>query len=138
LGLEITFLNKTQRWYTCDDNWSLFLYETGYVGLLLIGALLFSAALYALRTRWMFRDKQGAMSGIFFVCLVCFYFLMISVAAYSWGQQGYMAWILISLAVSHRRILLRERALEQDQRRSQRELNTSRQHTVPELVHAPG
>ncbi len=112
LGLEITFLDQTRRWYTCDNNWALFLYETGYVGLVLIGALLFSAALFALRTRWIFREQEGAMSGVFFVCLVGFYFLMLSVAAYSWGQQGYMSWILISLAVSHRRILLRERALE--------------------------
>jgi hypothetical protein len=134
LGLEITFLDQTRRWYTCDDNWGLFLYETGYVGLLLIGALLFSAALFALRTRWMFRGKDGAMSGVFFVCLVGFYFLMLSVAAYSWGQQGYMSWILISLAVSHRRILLRERALEKE-KRNPGEADVW-QKPVPELVHA--
>ena len=135
LGLQITFLDQTRLWYTCDDNWSLFLYETGYVGLILIGALLFSAALYALRTRWMFRGGEGAMSGVFFVCLAGFYFLMLSVAAYSWGQQGYMSWILISLAVSHRRMLLRERALEANRKRSQRELHASEHRGVPELVH---
>jgi hypothetical protein len=138
LGLEINFLDETRRWYTCDDNWSLFLYETGYVGLLLIGTLLFSAAIYALRTSWMFRGKTGVMSGVFFVCLAGFYFLMLSVAAYSWGQQGYMSWILISLAVSHRRVLLRERALEEHQKRSQKELNASEQHAVLALVHALG
>ncbi len=135
LGLEITFLDQTRLWYTCDDNWSLFLYETGYVGLLLIGALLFSAALFALRTRWMFRGRDGAMSGVFFVCLAGFYFLMLSVAAYSWGQQGYMSWILISLAVSHRRMLLRKRVLEGDQKQSQRELHGSEQRAVRESVH---
>jgi hypothetical protein len=135
LGLEMTFLDQTRRWYTCDDNWSLFLYETGYVGQFLIGALLFSVAWFALRTHWIFRSKGGAMSGVFFVCLVGFYFLMLSVAAYSWGQQGYMSWILISLAVSHRRLLLRERALEQDRKRSQRESYASERGAVPELVH---
>lgn len=137
MGLEITFLDQTHRWYTCDDNWSLFLYETGYVGLLLIGLLLFAAAFYALRTWRMFRGNAGAMSGVFFVCLAGFYFLMLSVAAYSWGQQGYMSWILISLAVSHRRVLLRERAVEEEQRRSERELDLARERKIPELVYMP-
>jgi hypothetical protein len=136
LGLEINFLDETRRWYTCDDNWSLFLYETGYVGLVLIGALLFSAAIYALRTRWIFRGTEGAVSGVFFVCLAGFYFLMLSVAAYSWGQQGYMSWILISLAVSHRRVLLQDRARKVEEKRRQRELDARQQHALPELVHA--
>jgi hypothetical protein len=136
LGLEINFLDETRRWYTCDDNWSLFLYETGYVGLVLIGVLLFSAAIYALRTRWIFRGREGAMSGVFFVCLAGFYFLMLSVAAYSWGQQGYMSWILISLAVSHRRVLLQDRARKVEEKRRQRELDARQQHALPELVHA--
>jgi hypothetical protein len=29
LGLEISFLGSTHRWYTCDNNWAAFLYETG-------------------------------------------------------------------------------------------------------------
>jgi hypothetical protein len=82
----------------------------------------------------MFRSSDGAMSGVFFVCLAGFYFLMLSVAAYSWGQQGYMSWILISLAVSHRRLLLRERVVEEDRKRSQRVLYASERAPAPELV----
>jgi hypothetical protein len=100
-GLEIAFLGRTRRWFTCDSNWAAFLYETGYVGLGIIGALLFGA----LRIAWLgFRalpEPENALSGVFLICLLAFDFLLVSVAAYSWGQQGYLAWILISLAVSH-------------------------------------
>src|SRR5579859_4912697 len=51
LGLDITFLNVTQRWYTCDDNWAAFLYETGYVGLIIITSLLLSPLWIAFRSR---------------------------------------------------------------------------------------
>jgi hypothetical protein len=50
------------------------------------------------------------LSGVFLVSLAGFNFLMLSVAAYSWGQQGYMAWILISLSVSYRRVICGELA----------------------------
>jgi hypothetical protein len=83
----------------------------------------------------MFPGEKGAMSGVFFVCLAGFYFLMLSVAAYSWGQQGYMSWILISLAVSHRRMLLQQRALDREEKRNPRE-SDALQHVAPELVHA--
>jgi hypothetical protein len=109
-GLDITFLGVTQRWYTCDDNWAAFLYETGYGGLLIIGMLLGMPLLMAWRDYRRMPRPANALSGVFFVSLVGFNFLMLSVAAYSWGQQGYMAWILISLSVSHRRVICGELA----------------------------
>jgi len=114
LGLDITFLGQTQRWYTCDDNWSAFLYETGYVGLILIGLLLFKPLVIALRSYWTLPRPGNQLSGVLFISLVGFYFLMLSVAAYSWGQQGYMNWILISLVVSHSRIAARKQLEESD------------------------
>lgn len=35
--------------------------------------------------------------------------MLLSVAGYSWGQQGFMAWIFISLSVVYPRIAARER-----------------------------
>ena len=101
LGLDITFLGVTQRWYTCDDNWAAFLYETGYVGLFIIFALLMSPLFIALRSYIRLPKPENQLSGVLFISLVGFYFLLMSVAGYSWGQQGYMSWILISLVVSH-------------------------------------
>jgi hypothetical protein len=110
-GLEITFLNVTQRWYTCDDNWALFLYETGYVGTVLISLLLFAPLYFAIRTYWRLPCPDNGLDGVLFVSLSGFYFLLLSVAGYSWGQQGYMGWILISLIVSHSRVGMREESL---------------------------
>lgn len=106
LGLDINFLNTVQRWYTCDNNWALFLYETGYIGLLLIAALLFAALWIAFKSYWQLPSPESYFSAVIFISLSGFYFLLLSVAGYSWGQQGYMAWILISVAVSYSHIAM--------------------------------
>jgi hypothetical protein len=109
-GLDITFLGETHRWYTCDDNWALFLYEMGYGGLIIISILLFLPLLMALKDYRRLPRPDNALSGVFFIVLSGFYFLLLSVAGYSWGQQGYMSWILISLVVSHRRVITASRS----------------------------
>jgi hypothetical protein len=106
LGLEISFLGSVHRWYTCDNNWAAFLYETGYIGLIIIGTLLFRALLIAFLSYRRLPEPENHFSGVIFISLSGFYFLLLSVAGYSWGQQGYMAWILISLAISHSRVAL--------------------------------
>jgi hypothetical protein len=108
LGLDISFLGVVQRWYTCDDNWAAFLYETGYIGLFLISILLFKPLLMALQNYRRLPRPENNFSGVLFISLAGFYFLLLSVAAYSWGQQGYMSWILISLSVCHPRVVLHE------------------------------
>lgn len=100
LGLEVNFLGETKRWYTCDNNWAAFLYETGYVGLFLIFILLCAPLLLALRNYRRLGSPEGPLSGVLFIVIAGFYFLMLSVAAYSWGQQGYMNWILIAISMS--------------------------------------
>ncbi len=103
LGLDITFLDVTQRWYTCDNNWDAFLYETGYVGLGIIACLLFCPLGIAIRDFRRLPFPQAYLSGVFLISLAGFYFLLMSVAGYSWGQQGYLAWILIALVVGNSR-----------------------------------
>ena len=49
-GLMLILPNiEPHLWYTCDSAWLLLAYETGYVGAILIAALLFKPALMALR-----------------------------------------------------------------------------------------
>jgi hypothetical protein len=104
LGLDIDFLGSVRHWYTCDNNWASFLYETGYVGLLLMMILLFRALLLIFRNYRCLPHPDNEISGVIFISLTGFYFLLLSVAGYSWGQQGYMAWIMISMGVSQSRI----------------------------------
>jgi O-Antigen ligase len=108
LGLNISHMNVVQHWYTCDNNWGLFLYETGYGGLIIISALLLKALLMTLQSYWRLPRPEKYFSGVLFVSLAGFYFSLLSVAGYSWGQQGYMAWMLISLSVAYPTIVLRD------------------------------
>jgi hypothetical protein len=112
LGLEINFLGQVSRWFTCDNNWAAFLYETGYVGLFIMMALLLKALWIALRSYFRLPEPRNYLSGVLCICLAGFYFLLLSVAGYSWGQQGYLAWILISLVVSHSQIAWEEQTDE--------------------------
>lgn len=107
-GLEINFQDVVQRWYTCDNNWALFLYETGYGGLVTISLLLLAPLLMTLRNYGRLPHAEKHLSGVFFISLAAFYFMLMSVAGYSWGQQGFMAWILISLSVIYPRLVLRD------------------------------
>lgn len=109
LGLDITFLGERSRWHTCDNNWALFLYETGYGGLLIVGILLFKPLLMTIGNYRRLPRPEKFFSGVLFIVLAAFYFLLLSVAGYSWGQQGFMAWILISLSMAYPRIVLRDR-----------------------------
>lgn len=109
-GLDITFLGETHRWYTCDDNWGLFLYEMGYGGLIIISILLFIPLFMAWKDYRRLPRPDNALSGVLLIALAGFYLLLLSVAGYSWGQQGYMSWILISLIVSLRRVVMPSRA----------------------------
>lgn len=114
MGLEINFLNSVQRWYTCDNNWALFLYETGYGGLIFIGILLFVPLIIAIHSYLHIPSPENYLSGSIFISLAGFYLLLFSVAGYNWGQQGYMAWILISLSVSHPRVALQGEQSEEN------------------------
>jgi len=109
LGLQITFTHETSRWYTCDNMWAGFLYETGYVGLLLVGILLFKPLLMTLRNFLSLPRPEKYFSGLLFIALGAYYFLLLSVAGYGWGQQGFIAWILISLSVVYPRLVRRDR-----------------------------
>jgi hypothetical protein len=101
LGLNVAFLNTVHRWYTCDNGWAAFLYETGYGGLVLVGILLLTPLLMTLMNYVRLPRPERYFSGVLFISLAGFYFSLLSVAGYNWGQQGYMAWILISLSVAY-------------------------------------
>lgn len=111
LGLEMKFLGEVEHSYTCDNNWALFLYETGYGGVLLIGCLLLLPLVMTLRAYKRLPQPERYFSGVIFISLAGFYFMLLSVAGYNWGQQGFMAWVLIALSVVYPRIVVRDRRI---------------------------
>lgn len=122
LGLDISFLGDLRRWHTCDNNWALFLYETGYIGLFLIAIVLFRPLLIALQSYRFLPQPENHFCGILLISLAGFYFSLWTVAGYNWGQQGYMAWILIAVIVSFPRVLLQDEELEEQILETNREL----------------
>jgi hypothetical protein len=107
-GLDIDFLGGIRRWYTCDDNWALFLYETGYIGLVIVTMLLAIPVLASLRGYVRLPRPQRYFSGALFIVLLGFSFDLLSVAAYGWGQQAFMAWIFMALAIAYPKLALRD------------------------------
>ncbi len=101
-GLVIELPNiETHRWYTCDSAWLLFAFETGYVGFLIIGTLLLTSTMIAWRSYRTLPRPDRYFSAVCFCSFASFFFVMVSVASYGWGQNGYMLWILIALTVSY-------------------------------------
>jgi hypothetical protein len=104
LHLQGNLLGKPFAFLSCDDAWVEFLMETGFVGLLIMTVLLLSPMWVALRgyLRWSTPDRN--LTFVLFLNLAIFYFQMYSVGMYSWGQNGYMLWIVISLAMADARL----------------------------------
>ncbi len=118
LGLEGEFLGRPDhKFLSCDSAWIELAMETGYVGLVLIAMLLFKPALMAFRNFWKLPKPDRYLSLVFFVDMVAYYFMMTNVAIYSWGQNGYMLWILIALSVGYRSVTQSERRPQEDQAR---------------------
>jgi hypothetical protein len=104
LGLDVNLLGETHRWFTCDNNWDLFLYETGYIGLAIMCALIIKTLWIAFKGYRLLSRTQSEFSGVIFISLVGFNFLLLSVAGYSWGDvssdngPNQSNWIILSLS----------------------------------------
>ena len=97
------------RWFTCDSAWLLLTYETGYAGVALIGLLLARPAVMALRAYRTLPKPERYFCINCFSCLVSCFVVMISVAAYGWGQNGQMLWVVIAMTVSYVALRKQER-----------------------------
>jgi O-antigen ligase len=104
LGLQGNLYGKPYRFLSCDSSWVELLVETGYVGLIIAAALLFSPAWKAwknFRGSW-HRDRY--MSLYLLITMGSYYFMMLGAAMYAWGQTGYMLWIIITASQAHGRL----------------------------------
>ena len=108
---------ETHRWFTCDSAWVLFMYETGYVGCLIMFFLLLRPAVIALNSYRKLPRPARYFSLTCFCSLLSFYISMISVAIYAWGQSGYMFWICVSMTVSFTLVQDREQRRQRLEKR---------------------
>lgn len=104
LHLQANFEGRPYTYLSCDSTWVLFMVETGYVGLLLMILLLFKPTWIAWSSYKQIPGPTRYTSLAILIGLGTYYFSMISVDMYSWGQDGYMLWVLIALAVAFARL----------------------------------
>jgi hypothetical protein len=116
LQLRGPFLGKPDHLFvSCDSAWTELAIETGYVGLFLIAFLLLKAAWRTLKDAFKLPRPENRLSWVFVVNMVAFYFMMMSVAMYAWGQNGDMLWIGIASSLVYGRLVRAEQA---EQKRS--------------------
>src|SRR5712692_2601721 len=104
LGLEGELNGRPYRFLSCDSSWLEVMVETGYGGLLIIASILFTPAWRAWRHFRHSSDRHRHANLYFLVNMVAYYFMMLSVAMYSWGQTGYMLWIIIAASLAYSRL----------------------------------
>lgn len=107
LGLQGNLYGKPYRFLSCDSSWIELMVETGYVGLAIAAALLFTPAWSAWKDFRRGSDRSRYVSLYLLVAVAGYYFMMLGAAMYAWGQTAYMLWIVIAAAMAH--IKLRKR-----------------------------
>ena len=103
LHLEGMLNGKPYAFLSCDSAWMELLVETGYVGLGIISLLLATPAWRAWKDFRTLPRPDRYLSLTLSVAMVTYYFMMLSVAMYAWGQNGYMLWIVIASAMAYSR-----------------------------------
>jgi O-Antigen ligase len=101
LQIEAEFLGKPHLFLSCDSSWSELLIETGFVGLFIIILILLKPVWRALCDYRSLPSPERYLSLMLLADLLMFYFQMYSVGMYSWGQNGYILWILIAMTFAY-------------------------------------
>ncbi len=104
LGWKGEFQGAVVPFESCDSSVAALMIETGYVGLLIVALLLIRAALTAYRQYRRMEGPGQLLCLVLLVDIVSFGFLMTNVAIFGWGQQSYLIWILLAIAMTHPRL----------------------------------
>jgi len=89
---------------SCDSSWIEITVETGYVGVFILALLLIKPAVLTFRDFRKVPEPDNALSLTFFASMMAYYFMMTNVNMYSWGQNGYMLWMIIALSLAYGRL----------------------------------
>jgi hypothetical protein len=106
LGLEgeISATGHPHVFDSCDSAFVEVALDTGYVGLLLVVALLIRAVLWSLKGFMSLPPPANFLCLVFLGNILAYAVMMLSVQNFGWGQQTLMLWILIALSVAYRRL----------------------------------
>lgn len=85
---------------SCDSSFVELMMDTGYVGLLIVAVLLATALFYSFHSFFTSAAPENAIYLVAFINLCAFSFLMSNVELFGWGQQSYMFWIVMAVAMS--------------------------------------
>lgn len=102
--MEMDGENHTVAVDTCDSAIAEILMETGVVGLILVVGILLLPTVNSLRSYLSLPDSQRSYYLVLFANLGAFCFLMTNVELFGWGQQSYMLWVILALAMIHPRL----------------------------------
>lgn len=96
---EDPITGHTVKYESCDSALVDIMVSTGYVGLLLVAALLLKPAWVSFRGFGSLPKPTNLLCLVLFINLVAFVFMMVSVMNWGWGQQTYMVWIILALCM---------------------------------------
>jgi len=101
----------TYKFESCDSAFVETMVDTGYIGLLLLIALLLKPMLVSLRGFSGLPRPPNLLCLVLLVNQVAFAFMMMSVGNWGWGQQTFMIWIIFALAMTYPRLVRSEASI---------------------------
>jgi len=104
------FKGKLVTFDSCDSSIAQLMIETGYVGLLIVILMLFKVGVITLRNCFRLPKPANQLCVVLFANICAFCFMMTNVAIFGWGQQTYMFWLIVAIAMIYPR-LIREEAV---------------------------
>ncbi|MBZ5658905.1 MAG: O-antigen ligase family protein [Acidobacteriia bacterium] len=114
LGWKGLFQGQIVPFESCDSSIAQLMIETGYVGFLLAISVFLIAGYKAFRYSLKIPKPANLPCVVLFVNICAFVFLMTNVAILGWGQQSYMAWIVIAMAMIYPGLLEKEGAVAEE------------------------
>jgi len=114
LGWKGVFQGMIVPFESCDSSLAQLMIETGYIGFLLGVSVFVIAGYKAFRSSLKLPQPENLPCVVLFVNMCAFLFLMSNVAILSWGQQSYMAWIVVALAMIYPSLAENEAVAEEE------------------------
>jgi hypothetical protein len=114
LGWKGVFQGMIVSFESCDSSIAQLMIETGYIGFFLGISVFLIAAYKAFRSSLKLPKPENLPCVVLFVNLCAFLFLMTNVAILNWGQQSYMAWIVVALAMIYPSLAENESVVEEE------------------------